>query len=86
MNHRGQAILKRRRIKKGKTFAMIPHVATPRPNCVNSEYIQMMIPANASRVLAEASGGSRFNIGRAELVRVTLEVIVNINIVIVAIS
>ena len=47
--------------------------------------VQMMIPANASRVLAEASGGSRFNIGRAELVRVTLEVIVNINIVIVAI-
>ena len=53
-----------------------------------SEYrwSSLMIPANASRVLAEASGGSRFNIGRAELVRVTLEVIVNINIVIVAIS
>ena len=46
----------------------------------------ILVPANASRVLAEASGGSRFSIGIAELVRVTLEVIVNINIVIVAIS
>ena len=37
-----------------------------------------MIPAKASRALAEASGGRRFNIGRGELLLANLEVIITI--------